>query len=157
MALYYIEQLRQLVNSDKWPYDVSDWNENLNESTNCLSFALGLPCSDEGHIIFVPTSSIDLESFCINILSCTNLEFRKLSSCKESKKDELIVIGFEFISPLTKKHSFHFIRRSPNGKWYHKMGWHQGPEEINWNLFNHLYPNDSITSIFILAVRKRAS
>ena len=157
MALYYIEQLRQLVNSDKWPYDIGDWNEKLNESTNCLAFALGLPYPDESHAIFVPTSSKSLESFCCNILSCTNLEFRKISSCKEAQKDELVVVGFEFISPLTKKESFHFIRKNLDGKWYHKTGWHMSSEEINWNSFDYLYPSDSFTSSFILAVKKRTS
>jgi len=155
MALYYIEQLRQLVDSDKWPYDICDWTPELNEATNCFSFALGLPYFDESQIIFVPSSSMNLEKFCCNFLSYINLECRKISSCEEAAENELIVKGFEFISPLTNKKSFHFIRRNQNGKWYHKMGWYEAPTEINWNLFNNLYPDNLITFSFTIAVKKR--
>lgn len=151
---YQIEQIRQCIESPNWPLSCDEWPINLNTSTNCLAFALGLPIANPS-IFKISTSPFSkLKDLIEHLLNVSGLEYRRLNSVKDAEKDEIIIQGYESIFDNT--YCFHVIRRNLDGKWYHKPGFLKGPIPINsFYYMANLYKPENICCIF--AVKKKAS
>jgi len=150
MTDYLIEQFRPLVDSPDWPLNPEQWPEELNKSTNCLAFALGLPYADEEKLLF----STDFQKrFICETLTAMNFEFREISSLNDLKDNEIVIKCYKDINIPG---NFHVIRRNLDGTWVHKEGWYEAPEKIHsWSIMNLKYPPEKAS--FMFAVKKRAS
>ena len=148
------EQIRLVVDSKNWPLDCNKWPEELQESTNCLSFALGLPISDKDHKLF-NSEEAHIKDELVKFFDIMNLQWREIVNIQDAKDDEFIIQGYEFWQ-IIGGDDFHVVRRELNGEWVHKPGWKYVPETIkNLNdLHCHMHPRD-ITCIF--AVKKSTS
>jgi len=149
-----IEQIRQIVDSDNWPLDFNEWPEELNKSTNCLAFVLGLPIPDKNYKLF-NGSNAPIKEDILEFFKIMHLEWREITDIQDAENDEIIIQGYEFWQTLAGE-DFHIVRRNLNGNWVHKPGWNRAPsiiENLN-DLHCHMHP-DGITCIF--AVKKRTS
>jgi len=151
---HQIEQIRQCIESSNWPLGCDEWPLQLNTSTNCLAFALGLPIANPS-IFKISTSSFSkLSSLLDYLLSVSGLSYRKLNSVKDADEDEYIIQGYDSIIDNT--YCYHVIRRNLDGKWYHKPGFLKGPIPIDsFYYMASLYKPENICCIY--AVKKRAS
>lgn len=149
-----IEQIRHIVQSENWPISINEWPEELNKSTNCIAFALGLPISDkDGKLFNSPDTKIkdDLLTF----FEVMGLNYREIEDIKEAKDDEIIIQGYDYWQIMGGDDS-HVVRRELDGTWVHKQGWNRAPiiiEDLN-NLHCNMHPKD-LSCIF--AVTKSAS
>lgn len=140
------ELMRQCVNSDNWPLDISNWPYELSTYTNCLAFACGFNFPDYNKNIFVPPENIDIVDYIEYIFKVSNLLYRKISS-HEAENDEYIIQIRK-----TSFGNFHVIRRELDGTWVHKQGWYNAPKQIlDWKYINTLFPH----TVCIFAVKKR--
>lgn len=149
-----IEQIRSCIANPNWPLNCDEWPINLNTSTNCLAFALGLPIG-KPDIFKVSTSPFSkLEDLLEYLLSISGLEYRKLNCVKDAEEDEYVLQGYDMICDNT--YCYHVIRRNLDGKWYHKPGFLKGAIPIDrFSYMGNLYKPENICCIY--AVKKRAS
>ena len=152
MNLRIIEQLRRIVNSDNWPMDIKEWPAEVNQDTNCLAYALGLPFPDKDREIF-NGAECSIKDEIIGFFRILELDWREISSAEEAKDDEIVIQAYGYSRGIFGR-TFHVIRRS-NGLWTHKEGWKNAPVAINGpEQIYYLLPEEMAC---VFAVKKRTS
>lgn len=132
------------INCESWKYI---------KETNCYAYALGLdiPCDLINDHAYEPGTISNTNKFYEDEL--WHLNYNRFMYCLYS---DLYNLGIEFkeVAPTTKIEcnewkialyteflsypgetilDFHFLRESKEGLWYHKIGWEDGPTNIDIN------------------------
>lgn len=164
MSKELIANMRKIIEESSWPLTYDKWPNNL--TTNCISYALGLPIDDPEKEIFNDILSDNPIEKLENLFNILGLLHRRIESESEIKENEYGIVLYHYFYKEERNfcgcrwsedmEEIHLVRIH-NGTWTHKFGWYYDtsvttPKQIH----DIIFKNDNVEVIptAFFAIRK---